>query len=121
MIANCRAGSPVVESTGMAVSHLRRAGILLLVLWLTADVAAFGFCRGDMFTGAGQSAVSSSADTAGGDALSCTGHHCFCCSSGAEVMSCDLSVERRMVLITPQPATNPPDFRLSDASPPPRA
>lgn len=120
--ADCRACSPVVQSTRMAVSRLRRAGILLLVLWLTADVAAFGFCRGELTTGAGQSAMISAADTAGADtSSSCTGHHCFCCSSGAEVMSCDLSVEGQVVRIAPQPAANPPDFRLSDTSPPPRS
>ena len=111
----------VLQSARMAVSRLRRAGILLLVLWLTADVAAFGFCNGDAAHGASHSTVSSAPHTAGGDPSSCTGHHCFCCSSGAEVTRFDLPVEGLMVLMKPQSPPNAPDFPLSNTSPPPRA
>ena len=112
---------PVIQSTGMAASRLRRAGILLLVLWVTADMAAFGFCSGDAVSGASTSTVISASDTAGGGPSACTGHHCFCCSSGAEVASFDLAVEGPTVLMKPPSAPNAPDFPPSNTSPPPRA
>lgn len=111
----------VLQSNRMTVSRLRRAGILLLVLWLTADVAAFGFCSGDAGYGAGNSTVISASDAAGGGPSACTGHHCFCCSSGAEVARFDLAVEGLTVLMKPPSAPNAPDFPRSNTSPPPRA
>ena len=120
MTANCRSRSPVVQSTRMDASRLRRAGTLLLVLWLTGDVAAFGFCSGELLTATALATVISASDDAGGAPSCCTGHRCFCCSSGAEAVTCDLSVEGQTALIAPSPPPIAPEIPLSDTSPPPR-
>lgn len=105
----------------MAVSRLRRAGALLLVFWLTGDVAAFGFCSGELLTAAASPTVISAAADADGAPSCCTGHQCFCCSSGAEVVTCDLSVEGRAALMTPSLVPNAPEIAPSEISPPPRS
>lgn len=121
MTVNCRRRWPMIQSTRMAATRLRRAGVLLLVLWLTADVAAFGFCNGPLAVGATGSTVIAAADSSGDGASCCSGHHCFCCSSGAEATTFDLSVEAVTAIVTPQPSPNTPDFVVSNTSPPPRS
>lgn len=123
MTVNCRRRWPMIQSTGMAATRLRRAGVLLFVLWLTADVAAFGFCNGPLAVGATGLTVMTAADSSddGGGASCCRGHHCFCCSSGAEATTFDLSVDALTSIVTPQPAPTTPDFVVSNTSPPPRS
>lgn len=120
MTSGCRARPPVLQSTSMAPSRLRRAGTLLLVLWLTADVAAFGFCSGDSLGLAGQSTISIIHDADGTGSSPCTGHHCFCCSSGAEVMTVVVECHQDAVIMTPSREPAAADIPTSNTSPPPR-
>ena len=121
MRCDCRAPSTVVQSSRMAVSRLRRAGILLLVLWLTADVAALGFCSPELLPAAATSAVIRTADDSDGAPSCCTGHHCFCCSSGAEVITFEQSFGGPTEFMTPSPEPYAPDISGSNTSPPPRS
>ena len=110
----------VVQSSRMGVSRLRRAGVLLFVLWLTADVAAFGFCSGDpLITSASSVTIGAASDS---DATSpcCTGHHCFCCSSGAEVVRFELSHDAEAAFMAPLPEPRAADTSIRNTSPPPR-
>ncbi len=104
----------------MAASRLRRAGILALVLWLTADLAAFGFCSGEPVFASVTSASLGAADNGDGPLSCCAGHHCFCCSSGAEVMTFELSFVEQTVLMTASPEPHTADTSIRNTSPPPR-
>lgn len=104
----------------MGASRLHRAGILALVLWLSADVAAFGFCGGEgVFASVISASIGAPVD-ADGPLSCCAGHHCFCCSSGAEVMRMELSFAERTVLLTASPEPHAPDTSIRNTSPPPR-
>ena len=104
----------------MPMSQPRRAGILLLVVWLTADVAAFGICGGDRLTASPISATVSTAHDSDATPCCCTWHHCFCCSSGAEVITFTLPVEEQAAILTPPPDPHAPVTAVAHSSPPPR-
>jgi hypothetical protein len=106
---------------GMAVSRLRCAGVLLLVVWLTADLAAFGFC-GDQF---GPTAASTSIGTGHGSnddttLPCCRAHHCFCCSSCAEVLKFELAFDTNTAFIPSPLQPRPADISARNTAPPPR-
>ena len=105
----------------MAVSRLRCAGVLLLVVWLTADLAAFGFC-GDQFAPTTASASVGTAHGSSDDTTlpCCGGHHCFCCSSTVEVALFALTFDAQAVLVESPAQTRPADISARTTSPPPR-
>lgn len=109
----------VVQSSRMKSSRLLRAGTFLLVLWLTADLAAFGFCSGDSFPTVTHSASMSAPD--GSDAgPCCAGHHCFCCSSTVEVMRFELPHNAEATVLAPSPGPQAAEISIRTTSPPPR-
>ena len=111
----------VLESTRMGASRLRCAGVLLLVVWLTADLAAFGFCS-DQFS---LTAASTSIGTAHGSSddttlPGCRAHHCFCCSSCAEVLKFELAFDANTAFVPSPLQPRPADISTRNTAPPPR-
>lgn len=106
----------------MAVSRLRCAGVLLLVVWLTADLAAFGFCGAELLGPSAASARIGSDHESNGDTTPpcCGAHHCFCCSSCAEVVRFELAFDARSAFISPTLQPRPADISAPNTSPPPR-
>ena len=105
----------------MGVSRLRRAGIILLVLWLAADVAAFGFCSGDLLIPSSTSVTICAAGDSDATPSCCAGHHCFCCSSGAEVVRFELPGDGEAAVMARSPETHAADTAIRNTSPPPRS
>ena len=106
----------------MAFARLGRAATLLLVLWLTADVAAYGFC-GPSFSHAPAGSVSVGAgDCDGSDAAPacCGAHHCFCCSSTTEVAAFVLTFDACPAPVPLWLQPRPADISVQKTSPPPR-
>jgi len=106
----------------MAASRLQCAGVLLLVVWLTADLAAFGFCGAERLGASSASARIGANCDSEGDATSpcCGAHHCFCCSSCAQVVKFDLAFDARSAFIAPTLQPRPADVSAPNTSPPPR-
>lgn len=111
----------MVQSLRMRVTRHRRAGVLVLVLWLTADLAAFGFCSGDPLTAASNPAVVAAADQQDTEAPCCAGHQCFCCSTSVEVAIFELPASSEAALMAPAPEPRTPDTSPRNGSPPPRS
>jgi len=121
MIAgDCRPSLTVLQSSRMASSRLCRAGTLLLVLWLTADLAAFGFCSGDSISVATQSASMSALDGSDATPSCCAGHHCFCCASSVEVIRFELPRHAEGTVLAPSPGPQAADISIRTTSPPPK-
>ena len=55
-----------------------------------------------------------------GTSSCCGAHHCFCCSSCAEVVKFELAFDARSAFIAPTLQPRPADFSAPNASPPPR-
>lgn len=106
---------------GMAVSRLRCAGVLLLVVWLTADLAAFGFC-GDQIGPTSISTAIGAAHGSNDDATQPCGraHHCFCCSSCAEVLKFELAFDANTAFVASSLQPRPADISARNTAPPPR-
>ena len=104
----------------MASLRLFRAGTLLLVLWLTADLAAFGFCSGESFSVATRSAYISAPDGSDATPSCCTGHHCFCCSSSVEVIRFELPRHAEATVLAPSPGPQAADISIRTTAPPPK-
>jgi len=102
----------------MAVSRLRRVGILLFVLLLTADLAAAGFCNGELLYPSA-TALTVSAAVHSASTSSC-GHQCFCGSTGTKAVTFMLPVEEQEAIVTPSPTPRAPDTSVAHTSPPPR-
>ena len=106
----------------MGVSRFRCAGVLLLVLWLVADLSALGFCAEETRAASTSSARVSADDESNGDAVPCCGaHHCFCCSSCAEVVKFELAFDARSAFMAATHQPRPADISAPDISPPPRS
>lgn len=111
----------MLQSSRMVLSRYRRAGMLLLVFWVTADVAAYGFCGPSVVrvsTGSAHIETDSDSDA---PAPVCRTHHCFCCSNSTEVVSFHLAHEARAVFVSPTLQPRPADISLGTLSPPPRS
>lgn len=111
----------MLQSSQMAASRLPRAGALLLVVWLTADLAAFGLCGAELL-----SAWPASASISGHESVRdttppcCAAPHCFCCSSCAEVAKFELAFDAQSAFVAPVPQPRPEDISAHNTSPPPR-
>jgi hypothetical protein len=106
----------------MAIAPLGRAGTLLLILWLTADAAAYGVCTPPLpFVPAVTAGIGAS-DCDGSDAtpVCCGAHHCFCCSTSTGVVTFELAFDARAAFIAPSLQPRPADISVSNTSPPPR-
>lgn len=110
----------VVQSSRMAVSRLRCVGILLFVLSLTADMATAGFCSGELLDASATAVTISAGDHSDATSPCCTGHQCFCCFSGAQVVMFELPIEDQTAIVPPPPAPHAPDNSVARTSPPPR-
>lgn len=111
----------VLSSWRMGPSRLRRAGVLLLVLWLNADLAAFGFCSGDRLTSVSSSAVMGTAHQQETGAPCCVGHHCFCSLTVVDVARFEFPANRDAEFIAPSLEPAAPESSVPHASPPPRS
>jgi hypothetical protein len=111
----------VLQSPRMDASRLRCAGVLLLVVWLTADVAAFGFC-GDRFDPAPASTTIGIEHGPNNDTMPpcCAAHHCFCCSSCAEVLKFELAFDTTTAVVALPLQPRPADVSALNTAPPPR-
>ena len=106
----------------MAVCRLRCAGVLLLVFWLTADLTAFGFCGTEMSSASRSSAGISADHESNGDSTPpcCGAHHCFCCSSCAQVVKFELPFDAHSAFIAQLLQPPHADVSALNTSPPPR-
>jgi hypothetical protein len=106
----------------MAIARLSRAGTILLVLWLTADVAAYGFCTPPLPHAPTATSSMDAGDCDGSDGTPdcCGAHHCFCCSTSIEGMTFELPIDAHAAIIAPSPQTRPADISVANTSPPPR-
>lgn len=110
----------MVESSRMRVSGFGRVAVLLLVAWLNADLAAFGSCSGELVRPSAPTVNNSAADHSDDASPCCRGHHCFCCSSAAEVAAFKLPVEEQAATVTSSTTPHAPHISIAQTSPPPR-
>lgn len=121
IIDNRRSSSNVVQWRPVTLSRLRYAGVLLLVVWLTADVAAFGFC-GDQIDQHSTSPSIAAAQGSNDNTTQpcCRAHHCFCSSSCAEVLKFELAFDANTAFVVSSLQPRPADISARNTAPPPR-
>jgi hypothetical protein len=101
----------------MIASHWRRAGVLLLIVWLLADTSTFAFCGPQPVLGSVTTQIG--ADH-GSDSGPSTEGLCFCCSQVVPVVRFDLFFKVERVHVAPLKPVRPPDISIANSSPPPR-
>ena len=106
----------------MACARLGHLGTLLLVLWLTADATACGFCMSSIAKSLPGTAFVS---IGGGNAsqaspLIASPDDCFCCSVTTELSVFQLAVDSCAAWMSSTPRPTLADNCVAKTSPPPR-